>query len=148
MRRLVALVTALGATACMAQQPPPTEGARDLFFAGAAPKDDLPPVRHPAAPAKAPPATAPAKHTRIARLKMTMTDVHLNRFSTQLLTTAPRFEKTRWYKSVSRTKVSSWPAATWPATAGMAGAWGWVAGSDTGWVWAGCLAGATGAAGL
>ena len=60
MRRLVALVTALGATACMAQQPPPTEGARDLFFAGAAPKDDLPPVRHPAAPAKAPPATAPA----------------------------------------------------------------------------------------
>ena len=57
MRRLLALVTALGATACMAQQPPPAEGARELFFAGAAPKDELPPVRQSAA--KAAPAGAP-----------------------------------------------------------------------------------------
>jgi hypothetical protein len=57
MPRLLALMTALGATACMAQQPPPTEGARDLFFAGAAPKDALPPVHRPAAPAKAASAT-------------------------------------------------------------------------------------------
>jgi hypothetical protein len=59
MRRLLALATVLGATACVAQpQPPqPAEGARDLFFAGAAPKDDLPPV-HPAA-AKGAPATVP-----------------------------------------------------------------------------------------
>jgi len=58
MRRLLALVTALGATAGMAQQPPPAEGARELFFAGAAPKDELPPVRQ-SAPAKAAPATVP-----------------------------------------------------------------------------------------
>src|ERR1035438_2467284 len=58
MRRLLALVTALGATAGMAQQPPPAEGARELFFAGAAPKDALPPVRQ-SAPAKAAPATVP-----------------------------------------------------------------------------------------
>jgi hypothetical protein len=58
MRRLLALVTALGATAGMAQQPPPAEGARELFFAGAAPKDALPPVRQ-SAPAKATPATVP-----------------------------------------------------------------------------------------
>jgi len=58
MRRLLALVTALGATACMAQQPPPAEGARELFFAGAAPKDELPPVRK-LAPAKAASATVP-----------------------------------------------------------------------------------------
>jgi len=59
MRRLLVLVTALGATACMAQQPPPAEGARELFFAGAAPKDELPPVRQSAPPAKAAPAGAP-----------------------------------------------------------------------------------------
>src|ERR1035438_237225 len=58
MRRLLALVTALGATAGMAQQPPPAEGARELFFARAAPKDELPPVRQ-SAPAKAAPATVP-----------------------------------------------------------------------------------------
>lgn len=61
MRRLLALVTALGATACMAQQPPPAEGARELFFAGAAPKDELPPVRQSAA--KAAPAGAPRAAT-------------------------------------------------------------------------------------
>ena len=59
MRRLLALMTAFGATACMAQQPPPAEGARELFFAGAAPKDELPPVRQSAAPAKAAPAGVP-----------------------------------------------------------------------------------------
>jgi hypothetical protein len=55
----MAVVTALGATACMAQQPAPAEGARELFFAGAAPKDALPPVRQSAAPAKTAPATVP-----------------------------------------------------------------------------------------
>jgi hypothetical protein len=59
MRRLLAVMTAFGATACMAQQPAPAEGARELFFAGAAPKDELPPVRQSAAPAKAAPAGAP-----------------------------------------------------------------------------------------
>jgi hypothetical protein len=48
---------------CLAQQtePPKTEGARDLFFVGSAPKDDLPPVKKPAAaaPKSAPPKTAP-----------------------------------------------------------------------------------------
>ncbi len=60
MRSLLGLVTILVATACIAQQQPPqpTEGARELFFAGAAPKDELPPVR-PTAPAKAVPATVP-----------------------------------------------------------------------------------------
>jgi hypothetical protein len=39
--------------ACLAQQtePPKTEGARDLFFVGSAPKDELPPVKKPAAAA-------------------------------------------------------------------------------------------------
>jgi hypothetical protein len=53
MRRLLAFA-ALGAAACMAQQPQPTAGARELFFAGAAPKDELPPVHKSAAPAPAP----------------------------------------------------------------------------------------------
>ena len=60
MRKSVALVAALWVTACMAQQTPPAEGARDLFFAGAAPKDDLPPVHHSAAPPKAVPPTVKA----------------------------------------------------------------------------------------
>ncbi|MGB7762723.1 MAG: DUF4384 domain-containing protein [Bryobacteraceae bacterium] len=59
MRTLLSLAAVLGVTACVAQQPPPAEGARELFFAGAAPKDDLPPVRKPAAPAKAAQATVP-----------------------------------------------------------------------------------------
>lgn len=57
MRRLLSLMTVLWAIASMAQQPPPAEGARELFFAGAAPKDELPPVRRSAPPAKAAPAT-------------------------------------------------------------------------------------------
>jgi hypothetical protein len=48
----------VGAAVCLAQEPPPqpVEGARDLFFAGAAPKDALPPVHKTAAakPARAP----------------------------------------------------------------------------------------------
>ncbi len=61
MRSLLNLATALAATACMAQQPPPqpAEGARELFFAGAAPKDELAPVRHPAPPAASQPGAAP-----------------------------------------------------------------------------------------
>ena len=46
MRSVWGLAAILGAAACMAQEQPqqPVEGARDLFFAGAAPKDALPPV--------------------------------------------------------------------------------------------------------
>ena len=51
MRRVLGLAAMLGAGVLTAQQPAPTEGARDLFFAGAAPKDALPPVKKPAAPA-------------------------------------------------------------------------------------------------
>jgi len=67
MRSSMGLVTILAVTACMAQrQPPqPAEGARDLFFFGSAPKDELTPIRKPGSPAKAAPAaekrsTAPA----------------------------------------------------------------------------------------
>jgi hypothetical protein len=63
LRTLLSLVTVLGVTACAAQQAPPAEGARELFFAGAAPKDELPPVRKATAPAKAAPATAPPAAT-------------------------------------------------------------------------------------
>jgi len=51
MRRVLGLAAMLGAGVLAAQPPAPTEGARDLFFAGAAPKDALPPVKKPAAPA-------------------------------------------------------------------------------------------------
>jgi hypothetical protein len=53
-RTVWGLAVILGTAACVAQdQPPrPVEGARDLFFAGAAPKDALPPLSK-AAPAKA-----------------------------------------------------------------------------------------------
>ena len=60
MRRLLGLVMILGTAACLAEEPPqPVEGARDLFFAGARPKDALPPVRK-AAPVKTPGAPVPA----------------------------------------------------------------------------------------
>ncbi len=53
MRSLLSLLTVLAATACLAQQEPPqpVKGARELFFVGAAPKDELPPVRRSALPA-------------------------------------------------------------------------------------------------
>jgi Domain of unknown function (DUF4384) len=58
MRSAVSLAAILGAGLLMAQEPAPkTEGARDLFFAGAAPKDPLPKIQKPTAPA----AKAPAK---------------------------------------------------------------------------------------
>jgi hypothetical protein len=54
-------MTILGAAACMAEEPPPpVEGARDLFFAGARPKDALPPVRKAAVKTTAPGAPVPA----------------------------------------------------------------------------------------
>jgi hypothetical protein len=53
-------VTILGAAACLAEEPAqPVEGARDLFFAGAKPKDALPPVRKAAAKTPAPSAAVP-----------------------------------------------------------------------------------------
>ena len=60
MRRLLGLVTILGAMACLAEEPPPpVEGARDLFFAGVKPKDALPPVRKAAAKTTPPGAVVP-----------------------------------------------------------------------------------------
>jgi hypothetical protein len=63
-RTLLGLAVVFGAAVCGAQQtePPKTEGARDLFFVGSAPKDELPPVKKPAAsaPKSAPPKAAPA----------------------------------------------------------------------------------------
>jgi len=68
------------------QQPPqPTEGARDLFFAGAAPKDDLAPVRKPAAPAKAAPAGAPTAPRSAADRAAAMRALHLGLRYTLLL---------------------------------------------------------------
>lgn len=61
MRMVWGWAAILGAAACMAQEPPPqpVEGARDLFFAGAAPKDALPPVGKAAAKAGPPDRPAP-----------------------------------------------------------------------------------------
>ena len=53
MRRLRGLVTILAAAICVAQQAPQdTQGARELFYFGKAPKDELPPIRTPAAPSR------------------------------------------------------------------------------------------------
>jgi len=60
MRTLFGIFAIFPVAACLAQQQPqrPAEGARDLFFAGAAPKDDLPPIRQ--AKGSAPPSAAAA----------------------------------------------------------------------------------------
>ena len=56
MRVLLGLVTVFAATASLAQQQAPlqkpAEGARELYFFGSAPKDELPAIRKPAAPPK------------------------------------------------------------------------------------------------
>jgi hypothetical protein len=65
MRSLLGLMAIVGAGLCLAQEPPPrppVEGARDLFFAGAAPKDALPPVHKTAAPKPAPAPALGALH--------------------------------------------------------------------------------------
>jgi len=56
MRAAIVLMAAAGIGLAQSQPPSPTEGARDLFFAGSAPKDELPPVRKPAAPVAKQPA--------------------------------------------------------------------------------------------
>jgi hypothetical protein len=58
------MMTIIPAAVCMAQGPPqgPAEGARELFFAGAAPKDDLPPIHQAAAKANPPTAGSAASH--------------------------------------------------------------------------------------
>jgi hypothetical protein len=86
MYRLLGLAAVLGAAACMAQEPPPqpVEGARDLFFAGAAPKDALPPVRKTAA--KATPAGTPAPGSAAGRAALGA--MHLGLRYTLLLVTA------------------------------------------------------------
>lgn len=65
MRSVPGLAAVLAAMVCLAQQRPPEEGARDLFFVGTAPKDELPPIPKPAAPAKGVKA-APAAEKRSA----------------------------------------------------------------------------------
>lgn len=65
MRRVLGLAAILGAGALAAQPAQPVEGARDLFFAGAAPKDGLPKLQKPApktaAPATKRPSTPPTQ---------------------------------------------------------------------------------------
>src|ERR1035438_8478088 len=56
MRSLLVLLMILAATACRGHPPQPSEGARELFFFGSAPKDALPPIPKAATPAKAAPA--------------------------------------------------------------------------------------------
>ena len=66
MRSALAWATILGAGLLSAQQPAPkTEGARDLFFAGAAPKDPLPKIQKPAAPAAKAPAVPASGATHL-----------------------------------------------------------------------------------
>jgi len=81
MRRLLGLMAILGVTACAAQEPPPppVEGARDLFFAGAAPKDALPPLR---------PAAAKTPAAGAVRTTPAAGAVHLGLRYTLLLVTA------------------------------------------------------------
>jgi hypothetical protein len=66
MRTLLAVAATVGISVCGAQETAPkTEGARDLFFVGAAPKDELPAIRKaPATQAKAP-AAAPKAATHL-----------------------------------------------------------------------------------
>jgi len=63
-RTFIGLAVVSVAAVCVAEQaePPKTEGARDLFFVGSAPKDTLPPVKKPSAsaPKSAAPKAAPA----------------------------------------------------------------------------------------
>ncbi|MGO9228807.1 MAG: DUF4384 domain-containing protein [Bryobacteraceae bacterium] len=86
MRTLLGLAAILGAAACMAQEQPlqPVEGARDLYFAGAAPKDALPPVHKTAA--KANPAAVSAPSSAAGRAALGA--MHLGLRYTLLLVTA------------------------------------------------------------
>ena len=63
MRTWFSIIAIFPLAACLAQQPP-AEGARDLFFAGVAPKDDLPPM------AKAAKANPPAAASHPATLHL------------------------------------------------------------------------------
>lgn len=60
MRNSLGWLAILGVVVCVAQEPKPTEGARELFFFGTAPKDALPPIPKTAAPAAKAPATPKA----------------------------------------------------------------------------------------
>jgi hypothetical protein len=62
MRSAVICILCAAALAGQPQTPPKTEGARDLFFVGAAPKDELPAIKKAPAPVAAPAkkAAAPA----------------------------------------------------------------------------------------
>ena len=72
MRSAPGWATVLGVSLLAAQQPAPkTEGARDLFFAGAAPKDPLPKIQKPAATAPKAPA-APASGAMHLGLRYTL----------------------------------------------------------------------------
>ena len=72
MRSAVSLAAIVGVGLLAAQDPvPKTEGARDLFFAGAAPKDPLPKIQKPTAAASKAPAT-PAKGTMHLGLRYTL----------------------------------------------------------------------------
>ena len=60
MRRVLVLAAILGAGVLAAQPAQPVEGARELFFAGAAPKDELPKLQKPAPKTAAPATRRPA----------------------------------------------------------------------------------------
>ena len=59
--RGLAVILAAGTLAAQTPAAPPVEGARDLFFAGAAPKDDLPAIHKTPAPAGAGSAAVPKR---------------------------------------------------------------------------------------
>ena len=80
MRHLLRLALVFSAAGCMGQPQQPPEGARELFFHGAAPKDALPPI---------PKAATPAKATKAAPALNSTAALHLGLRYTLLLVKSP-----------------------------------------------------------